>query len=266
MRRKFLATVFALLITAAGGPILCLAGTLTIGEDFAEKDEIRQSFELSPGTQVRVSGINGSVDVETADTTSAEVHVVRSARNKLDLETQRIIIENTPGRLLVRGENEDERRARGVSRRRSEVRQRITLRLPRAVNLVTEGVNGPVRIGAIEGPVEVTGVNGPVEIAQASAHSRITGVNGRVGVTVTGLSDQGVEINGINGAVELRLAGDLNADVTVDGINGGVSVDVPNLTVQGKINPRSFRGRIGSGGSTIAVSGVNGHVRIEQAR
>jgi DUF4097 and DUF4098 domain-containing protein YvlB len=261
MKRK---TLFALLVALLA--VTASASARPYGEDLAEREEIRQTYELAPNSRVRVAGINGSVTVETADTNTAEVHIVRSANSKADLDANRIVIEHTPGSLVVRGENEDERRARGAARRRGETRQRVTLRLPRAVSLDTSGVNGPVRIGEVEGPVEVSGVNGPVEIAQAAAHSAISGVNGHVTVTVMGLSDRGVNISGVNGAVELRLGGDLNADVSVSGVNGGVAVEVPNLTVQGKINPRSFRGRIGSGGSPIDVSGVNGQVRIELAR
>ena len=46
------------------------------------------------------------------------------------------------------------------------------------------------------------------------------------------------------------------------GINGNVITDAPNVTVEGKLSPSSFKAKIGSGGAPINVSGINGNVRI----
>ena len=45
------------------------------------QEEIRQSFQLAPGARVEIKSINGSVDVEAVDSDTAEVHVVRTARD-----------------------------------------------------------------------------------------------------------------------------------------------------------------------------------------
>src|SRR2546423_14238455 len=44
-------------------------------DDFTERDNFDQNYQLAPGAQVRVSGINGSVTGETSNTTTAEVHI-----------------------------------------------------------------------------------------------------------------------------------------------------------------------------------------------
>lgn len=228
-------------------------------EEFAERDEIRQSYQLSPGAHVEVRGINGRVEVETTTGSTAEVYVVRSARTREDLEYRKVIIEATPSSLVVRGEKE-----RGGNWRNRDVRQRVTLRIPRQVDLTTSGVNGRVSIGEVDGPVRVSGVNGRVDIGQAVGYSDISGVNGRVSVTILRLSDKGINVSGVNGRVEMRFSGELNADLDVTGINGSVDADVPNITLQ-KLSRNSFRGRIGAGGIPISVSGVNGGVRIARA-
>src|SRR6185295_18182653 len=81
--------------------------------DLPERDEINQTFELSNGARVEVSGINGTVDIETSNSNSAEVHIVRSANNRADLEYHKIIIEQAPNRLVVRGEKDNERKWSG---------------------------------------------------------------------------------------------------------------------------------------------------------
>jgi len=228
--------------------------------DFTEKDEVRQSYQLTPGATVRVAGINGAVDIETSNGSTAEVHIVRSARSRADLEHRKIIIEHTPASLVVRGENENERRyARGEQ---PQVRQRVTLRLPRQIDLTASGINGRTSVGEVDGPVKVSGINGKVEVAQAVGYSELSGINGSVIVTIAQLGERGIRVSGINGAVELRFADALNADLKVTGINGSVNADMPNVTVQGTVSRNNFNARIGSGGAPINVSGVNGRVRL----
>lgn len=228
--------------------------------EFTEKDEIHQTYQLTSGASVRVSGINGQVDVETTNGSTAEVHVVRSARSRADLEHRKVIIEHTGSSLVVRGENENERRyARGEQ---PQVRQRVTLRLPRQIDLTASGINGKTTVGEVDGPVKVSGINGRVEVAQAVGYSELSGINGAVVVTISQLGERGIRVSGINGAVELRFTDALNADLKVTGINGSVNADMPNVSVLGTVSRNNFNARIGSGGAPINVSGVNGRVRL----
>ncbi|HZG52532.1 MAG TPA: hypothetical protein VEZ40_10395 [Pyrinomonadaceae bacterium] len=228
--------------------------------EFTEKDEVRQSYQLTPGATVRVSGINGAVDVETTSGNAAEVYIVRSARNRADLEHRKVIIEHTGASLVVRGENDSERRyARGDN---PQVRQRVTLRLPRRIDFTASGINGKTTVGEIDGPVKISGINGKVEVAQAVGYSELSGINGAVIVTIAQLGERGIRVSGINGSVELRFSEALNADLKVTGINGSVNADMPNVVVQGTVSRNNFNARIGSGGAPINVTGVNGRVRL----
>ena len=229
-------------------------------DDFAEKDEFHQSYQLSGGAKVEVRGINGSVDIETGPGSIAEVNIVRSARNREDLEYRKIIVEQTATSLVVRGDNERDR-----SSRNRDVRQRVMLKLPRAVDLGVSGVNGKVGVGEIDGPVNLSGINGRVDVAQAMGYSEISGINGRVKVTISQLGTRGIHVSGVNGGVELFFAEELNADLDVTGINGGVNTDVANVTVFGKLDRQNFHAKIGSGGAPIKVTGINGHVKLSRA-
>src|SRR5688572_7825593 len=95
---------------------------------FPEKEEIRQTYQLSAGAVVNVSGINGSVEIETTSGSAAEVYIVRSAKTKDDLQYRKIIIEPSATSLVIRGEN-DKDRDRNQGRDR-EVRQQVILKLP----------------------------------------------------------------------------------------------------------------------------------------
>ncbi|HEX8476627.1 MAG TPA: hypothetical protein VF666_21700 [Pyrinomonadaceae bacterium] len=226
------------------------------------REEIRRSFQLEPGAEVEVRGINGSVDVATAEGNAAEVHIVRTAENKSDLDKQKIVIEQTPTSLTIYGKN------RGSSWwkfwQHGEVRQQITLKLPRSIEFNAKGINGGVKVGELDGGLQVSGVNGRVEVAQFTGYGEVSGVNGRVSIGVARLSEQGISVKGINGGVELRLPADTNADLNIKGHNGGVSNNLSNLTEQERTHS-SMRARIGTGGAEISLTGINGGVQLEPA-
>ncbi len=229
-------------------------------DNWPEHDAFDQNYQLAAGALVKVSGINGTVNVETTNSSTAEVHVMRSARTRAALERHRVIVEQTATGLYIHGENDkhgdwDDRRDNGV-------RQRVTLRLPRQIELNASGINGRTTVGEVDGPVRLSGINGRVEVAQARGYSDISGINGSVTIMITQLGERGIRVSGVNGGVELRFADALNADLHVNGINGSVDADVPNVVVQGRINRSNFNAQIGTGGAPINVSGVNGHVRL----
>jgi len=230
-------------------------------EDLPEKDEFHQNFQLLGGAKVEVRGINGTVDIDTAAGSTAEVNIVRSARSRDDLEYRKVIIEPTPNSLVIRGDNEHDK---SFGRNR-DVRQRVVLRLPRAIDLNVSGINGRVDVGQVEGPVRLSGINGKVEVAQAMGYSDISGINGRVKISISQLGERGIHVSGVNGGVELQFSEELNADLDVTGINGSVNTDVANVTVFGKVDKQNFHAKIGSGGSPIKVTGINGHVKLSRA-
>jgi hypothetical protein len=224
------------------------------------RDEIRKTAELSPGAEVEISGINGSVTIETSDTRTAEVYIVRIGKEAAALERRKIVIENTANSLTIRGEKGDT----GLLDRLfgSNPTERVTVKLPRKVSLTAKGVNGAVLVGDLDGSVAVSGVNGKVEIGQASGAAEFHGINGNISVALRSLDKGGVHLSGINGNIELRLANGLNADLEAHGMNGSVRSDIPEIMVEKSEHGNKYWAHIGSGGNEIKVSGINGNVRL----
>ena len=242
------------------GVALFLAPT-TFGaqdSDWPEKDEFRQSYTLAAGSQVEVKAINGSVTIETTSGSTAEVHVIRSARKREDLEYRKVVVEQTGNRFIVRGENDSE------GRRHADVRQQVMLKLPRKVDLEVHGINGSVKAAEIEGRGSVSGVNGKVELTQVGGVNRISGINGSVSVNVARLDPAGMKISGVNGRVDIQFASDLNAEIHASGINGKVETDLPATSLLSEWNRSNFKAKVGSGGPIISVSGVNGKVALKK--
>lgn len=266
------------------------------GGELRARDEWRRNLRLAPGARVEVSSIRGEVEVETADTKEAEVHVVRTARSREDLEKFKVAVEEGPRGLVVRGE-QVRRSGSGAS---PEVRHRVTLRLPRGVDLSVQSVGGDVKVGdldgrltvgsvggtlsagAVGGTVQVTGVSGGVSLGRAGqavevrsvsgdvrvglavGSLEVTGVSGTLDAGVSKLGERGVRVSSVSGRVELRFSGELNAELVADNVSGELSVDVPNVSVRSRPNASAMRALIGRGGPTISINGVSKGVRLAQ--
>lgn len=226
------------------------------------REEIRKTYDLSPGARVEVAGINGGVKIETSDSKTAEVYVERIGNSQEVLSRRKVTIDATADSLTVRAENADT----GFFARifGSKPSERVTLRLPRAISFVARGINGSVEAGEIDGAVEVKGVNGKVDIAQASGSATFKGINGNIAVALKQIDTGGVKISGINGNIELRLNYGVNANLEAHGMNGSVLSDLPNVSVD-KSRHGSYTAQIGNGGNSINASGINGNIHLTRS-
>src|SRR5678816_3879016 len=130
------------------------------------RQEIRQSYELSPGARVEIVGLNGAVKIETSDTKTAEVYIERTASCQEAMDRRKVTIEADANSLRIRGEKSDD--AGFFSRLfGSSASERTTLKLPRQIALNAKGVNGSFIVSDVDGAVEVTGVNGRVQVGNA---------------------------------------------------------------------------------------------------
>jgi hypothetical protein len=223
-------------------------------------DQINKTVTLSPGANVKISGINGSVNLETTEGNQAEIKIDIRASDREALERRPLLVENTPDSLTIRTLND---REGGRGGDRGWVKHEVFIKMPRQVNLKVNGVNGPVQVGEITGSIGVNGINGRVEVLYAGAASEIGGINGQTTISIAKLGPGGLKVSGINGRVELGLPTDINANVDVSGVNGGVNSDIP-LAVIGEMRRGQLKGTLGSGGASIAISGINGGVHLKR--
>ena len=226
------------------------------------REEIRQTYELSPGASVELSNINGSIKIETSDTRTAEVLIERKANCQEALSRRRVTVESDANSLRIQGQRGDV----GFFERLfgSKPSERVTLKLPRQIALHTKGVNGSLIVGDIDGPVDVRGVNGKVQISSFNGAAEFKGINGNMSVGLKQVGSQGVELGGINGNIELQVVEKLNADIDIHGINGAVIADLSDVTLD-RDRHGKYLGRIGSGGSPINAKGINGNIRFTRS-
>lgn len=259
MKIRLIAIMLFAAMSVATAPQVFVAGAQDHKEyksDLAEREEIRQTYQLAPGSRVEVSSINGPVEIETTNGNTAEVHIIRSARTKEDLQYRKILINQKSGGLIVYGEKNSDGDHKDI-----QVRHRVTMKIPRRVDLHVSSVNGKTKVGEIDGPVEFSSINGSLEVGQASGHAELTSINGRVIMTLSEVSNRGIRIRHINGSIQLRFLEGVNADVEVTHINGSVNPEVSDVSLHEKKRD-SYRAQIGSGGTPITMAHINGSVTI----
>lgn len=264
--KRILILVLLVAIAAVAGAVRSSVGSVSEFRELvshqntgAVRQEIRETYELSPGARVELSGLNGSVKIETSDTKTAEVYIERTASSQEAMDRRKVTVEADANSLTIRGEKNDN----GFFSRffGSSAGERTTLKLPRQVALYAKGVNGAFVTSDIDGAVEVSGINGRVQIASAAGKATFKGINGNMTVGLKKLDQDGVTLSGINGNIELQLGSDVNADFNARGINGRVMTDLPNVSID-KNRGSSYSARIGNGGTGITAKGINGNIRF----
>jgi hypothetical protein len=265
--------------------------------DFPERDEINQTYKLEPGARVEVSSIRGPVEIVNGDGATAEVHIIRSARTRADLEYHKVEVSQTGNSLVVRGVQEPEnRRSQNI-----QVDHHVKLKLPRNIDLSVNSISGWLKVGDVDGPMQVSSISGPadignvggklemrsisgsVEVGNVGADARLNSISGNLSLgqvngsldassvsgslkaTLLSLSPQGIHIRSVSGSIEIRFQSEVNADFKADSISGQVYLDMPNVTRDSEEKSSHVRARIGGGGTPITISSVSGNIRLTRS-
>ena len=289
-----LTALLAMMMTLACGAPPGLTSELAQRRDFQEREEINQTYQLAPGTRVEVSSIRGPVEIVNADTATAEVKIIRTARTRADLEYHKIEIEQTGNSLVVRGVQEPEQR-RGKN---IQVNHQVILKLPRRIDLTVSSVSGSLNVGNVDGQtqvnsisgsaeignvggkLQVNSVSGSVEVGNVGADARLTSISGNLGLgqvdgsldvtsvsggvnaTLDSLSPRGIHIKSVSGSIDLGFKREVNADFDAKSISGDVHFGVPNVIRDSEVKSPNVRARIGSGGTPISILSVSGNIRL----
>jgi DUF4097 and DUF4098 domain-containing protein YvlB len=286
-----------MMMLVCGAPRAELTTATAQRSDFKERDEINQTYQLAPGANVEVSSIRGPVEIVTADTATAEVQIIRTARNRADLEYHKVEVEQTSNSLVVRGVQEPDQR----QRQNIQVNHHVILKLPRRIDLSVKSISGPLKAGDVDGQTHVASISGPVnignvggklqvnsvsgnlEVGNVGAEARLNSISGNVrlrqvngsldvlsvsggvNAALVSLNPQGIHIKSVSGSIEIGFKTEVNADFTANGISGEVYLDVPQVTRDSEVRSPNVRARIGAGGTPITITSVSGNIRLTQS-
>lgn len=236
-------------------------------DDLPEKEEIRRKFKLTPESTISVANLNGSLTVDTADTDTAEILIVRSARTREDLENYRKVKIEHEGKRLHIGIENDRKSLFSSIGTIPPGRQRVVMKIPRKIeHFDSWGINGPVTLGETTARIEMRNINGLLKASRVAGQFELNNINGGIEVTFAPLSGKSIEISDVNGNIDLRFEGAVNADLNAWSITGQLNPELPDVQTRDEEQSRGrLKARIGTGGTQIRVSGINGNVNLLKA-
>lgn len=227
-------------------------------QDFPVRGEIRQTYQLSPNANVEVRGIEGSVEVETTDGSTAEIHFVRYGRTQADYDCETIVVQHSPTTLVVHHQTNTGNQCRAI-----HAREEMKLIVPRSANLNLNDIEGDLTVGNTAGFLRLNNIEGSVQAGEVQA-AEIASIEKDVLLNVAQLTSQGITIRNIEGVVELGVTENLNANLRVGRVSANVEINLPNVKTS-EFGRGNFQLQLGTGGADISILGIEGSVKIRRS-
>jgi hypothetical protein len=251
--------------------VIVSLGSLLATSALAAQD-FRWHGAIASGKTLEIRGINGRITAARAGGGEAEVTASKHARRSDPDEVEIKVVQDEDGVVICalypsrrgRGTGSCARgRSHGQDVGDNDVTVDFDVRVPAGVEFVGATVNGDVSATGLPADARVSTVNGDVDV-EGSGTAEGSTVNGSVTARLGRADWKGrLRFHSVNGGVTVTLPADANVDVQASTVNGSVESDFP-VTVQGRMRPQEFHGRVGSGGRDLDLSTVNGSIRLRR--
>ena len=222
---------------------------------------------VAPGDQLEIRGVNGSVVATRAAGGTAAV-TAQLRGNGDDVSAVDVqVVEHEGGVLVcaiypdVGGEppnqcDPNDPEVHGDL----QVSVDFTVEVPSGADFAAVILNGDLTATGMTQLATLVTVNGSIEVGTTSSLAAIT-VNGSIDATLDGAELPGPwALTTVNGSIAARLPATVDADVSAALVNGVMSSDYP-LT---ETSPGEWHGTLGSGGTAVALTTVNGNLDLVQ--
>jgi hypothetical protein len=260
-RRRLLslaAPLAALLLAAAPGALRA--------DDMDERFE--KNLELEGIQKIRVQNVNGTIHVESWDKPTLSLVAVKKAKGGRAEEA----IKETEIRIRKAGttleietvlpKNSGWSFFSWWGRPSADVS--YELKLPPAVPVQAETVNGRILAERRAGPLVLNTVNGSIRVSGQEGPIRANTVNGSVEVSFNGMARKS-DLETVNGSVTVTAARESSIRYNLQTVNGRIRSEFAELSVEGKWGPKEARGELNGGREAVSVETVNGEVRLQVA-
>jgi hypothetical protein len=230
-----------------------------IGGDFGMpfQKTVDESRPLAANGEFELENTNGSVRLTTWDEPRVRIEAVKHAGSERALEELKVEIVGEGDRLSVRTRYP---RPHWMGRA-GRVDYRVSV--PRGARVRLGNVNGRVEVKGVAGALKAETINGSVDVTDAGGAVEASAVNGSVEVEMARVDPAGrSHLGTTNGWVRLSLPRDASADVEAHTVNGSVSCDFD--LADSRKSRRKIEGRIGAGGARFELGTVNGSARIDR--
>ena len=219
--------------------------------------DFHRTVPLSSNGRISLENINGNVTVTGWERNEVQIDAVKKARDQQKLDEARIEIDVSNDAVQIRTKYPEGHNNNNPATVTYE------LHVPRLARLDHFNlVNGSLEVSKVNGDIVASLVNGKTDIRDLAGRLNISAVNGTITANYASLDNvKEIHLKSVNGAINLGLPASPNAEVSASTVNGGITTDFP-LQVQGKFMGHHLDGTLGSGGTRIELSNVNGSIRL----
>jgi hypothetical protein len=222
-------------------------------------DTVVETRALDPGGVFTLQNVNGRVTVATwseprvrieAEKTASSEGRLRELRIEIDGEGRRVDVRTRmPGGWLFGG---------GGGR----VQYRITL--PEGARVRVGTVNGNVEVTGVAGELRASTTNGSVEVTDAAGEVEASTVNGGIRARYRAVDPEGRHsFSTTNGSISVSIGQGAGGRIEARTVNGSIENDLPLESTE-RATRRRLEGRLGKGNGSLQLRTVNGSIHLRK--
>ena len=244
----------SLSITILGALLALLLAVPTYAE---VTQDFHRTVPLSANGRISVDNINGNVEVTGWDQNEVQIDAVKSARDQQKLDEASIEVNTTADSVEIRTRYPEGHTNNNPASVHYQLHVPQNARIDR-INLV----NGSLTVQKVSGEVNANLINGKLRVDNLAGRAELSSVNGGIQANYASLNNVNeIRLKSVNGSIELGLPDSPNAEIKASTVSGGIKTDFP-LQVQGGYVGKNLNGTLGSGGTRIQLSNVNGSIHV----
>jgi DUF4097 and DUF4098 domain-containing protein YvlB len=261
-KQKRLATWLGILIGTAGA--ILLAGRAWASEPLTE--EFHKTYTLSADGRVSLENINGAVTITGWDRNEVQVDAIKKATRQERLDEAKIVVESNANSISIHTEYPHRDHNFNWGDENNPASVDYTLHVPRRARLdQVDLINGSLEIHEVAGDVHASSINGRLLAKDLAGRADLSTVNGRTEAEFRELPKSHIKASSVNGSVLVTIPSDANADIHASTVSGGIETDFGFNVHKASFIGHSLDGRLGSGGTDIELSDVNGRIELRHA-
>ena len=259
------------------GILSLFSGLLLIGaaaHAVTVKDRFDQTVPLRPGSEVRLTNINGGVTLEAWDRSEVRIEAEKRVKAGSDEAARKLMsqikieVANTASGLRIDTRLPKREEAGGILAQlfngSGDVNMDVSYRVhvPRHVALDVESSNGAITVTGTQGNAHLETSNGRITVAGLAGSLQAETSNGAIDAELTDLASGDLSLESSNGGIAVRLPRDARLSIDAATSNGSVRSDFP--VEGGKPGKSRLKGDINGGGSRLFIRTSNGSVAIRE--
>ena len=228
--------------------------------------EFHKTYALNADGRVALENINGAVTIMGWDRNEVQVDAVKRAKRQDRLDEAKIVVDSNANSISIRTEYPHHDHTFNWGDDNNPASVDYTLHVPRRARLdQIDLVNGSLEIHEVSGDVHASSVNGRLLAKDLAGRADLSTVNGRTEAEFRQLPKSHIKASSVNGSVLVTIPSDANAEVHASTVSGGISTDFGLNVHRESFVGHTLDGRLGSGGTEIELSDVNGRIELRRA-